>query len=85
MTANEGYNIVKDKVGTRQIIACIEYKDYFLYSTVPNNYKVITEDNKANIPLDSSFLINKNNGEMSVFNPMIQDIGDEYKIIEDFK
>lgn len=85
MTANEGYNLIKDKVGTRKIIACVEYKDYFLYSTVPENYKMVTDSGRANIPFDSSYLIDKNTGEMSVFNPIVQDIGDEYKIIEDFR
>ncbi len=85
MTANEGYNIVKQSIGTRKIIACIEYKEYFLFSTVPNNYKAITDDQKPNMPLDSSFIINKNTKEVSVFNPLVLDVGDEYKIIDNYK
>lgn len=85
MTANEAYNIAKDNVGTRKIIACIEYNDYYLFSTVPKNYKPMTDDGKINIPFDSSFLVNKNNGELSVYNPMFMDIGEDYKIVEDFK
>ena len=85
MSPKEAYDILKDKVGTRKIITCFDYGKYFLFGTIPFNYKPVTDDGKTNIPFDSSYVVDKNTKAVNIFNPMRINIGTKYEIIEDFR
>ena len=84
MTPQEAYSLVNAKVNNKNIVACFEYKDYYLFTTVPKNYKMDLSKG-LNIPLDSAVIINKDSRDISIYNPIEIDLGDKYEIIENFK
>lgn len=84
MTPQEAYSLVNAKVNNKNIVACFEYKDYYLFTTIPKNYKM-DPSKGLNIPLDSAVIINKDSKDISIYNPIEIDLGNKYEIIENFK
>ena len=87
MTPQEAYNIVKEKTGSRIIFACYDYKNYYLFSTLPKGFENRNQMNGhlPNLPLDSTFVVDKSNSKVSIYNPMRIELGEDYEIIEDFR
>jgi len=65
MTPNEAYKIFKKKCPKREAIVCFDFGDYYLFGT-------LTEDSKEykGPEMDSEYIVNKDTGEVLVYNPL---------------
>lgn len=60
MTAKEAYKIIIKHFPDRYVESCTEYKNYYVFSTIPKGMKSV---------FDGIFSVNKKNGKISAFQP----------------
>lgn len=72
MTPKEGYILAKKKYPDREPVKCTDFGDSFVYATVriPKTDTMVLSTKS----MDSAIYVNKENGVVMIFNPLIQKI-----------